>query len=907
MTPAGPRRRSLLPAIVAAATVLTFAASTLPASAAPAEGEILAAGGPTAVAGSYIVVLRDSAVRASAVDTTARTLALGQSGEVGRVYRHALRGFEARLSERSARRLAANPAVASVTQNHSVSVSDVQSPTPSWGLDRIDQRTLPLDNSFSYPRVSPAVRAYVIDSGINATHTDFGGRAVTGWDFVDNDAEANDCHGHGTHVAGTVGGATYGVAKNVQLVAVRVFNCTGRGTTAQVIAGVDWVTGDHDPGELAVANMSLGGVAYQPMVDAVQRSIADGVTYAVSAGNENGADACTSTPASVPEAITVAATGPNDARAAFSNIGSCVDLFAPGVDIPSAYIGSDTATRTASGTSMAAPHVAGAAALILANNPTYTPAQVTQALLADSTPGVVTDAGIGSPNRLLHVSATVPADDFTLTATPAEGTVTPGGTVTTTIAATVTRGAAQPVSLAVSGVPDGVTATLQPASIASNGSSTLTISTASTMLAGSYTISVIGTGTSAIRPVAYQLRISNPPGCVASDGTDRVISEGQNLYAPITITGCPGAAARNSTIEVHISHANISELDVRLISPGGTWYYLLDHTGGGSTRVDYTLTNDLSSEPANGTWQLYVSDNMYQGTGFLDSWTLNLAGADLPPPACGGIATADMRIPESGTIESPITVADCGRAPSSTSYIETNISHQYNRDLRLSLIAPDGQAFLLKQSLVGSYRAHSREVFIADLSSKPARGTWKLRIENVASYPGMLDGWKLTLDGGAPSTTPPPTTPPPTTPPPTTPPPTTPPPTTPPPTTPPPTTPPPTTPPPTTSPPTTPPPTGGTRSCTAVYTVQDQWNGGFVANVTVTAGATALNGWRVTLNLPSGVSVSNVWNGVASGRSGTVTVTNEQYNGRLAAGQTTSFGVQGTGNGGGTTATCTGS
>ncbi|MGC5033843.1 S8 family serine peptidase [Micromonospora sp. DT229] len=896
MTPAGPRRRSLLRSAIAAATVLTFTATTLPASAAPAEGEILAAGGRTAVAGSYLVVLRDSAVGASAVDTTARTLAARQGGDVNRVYRHALRGFEARLSERSARRLAANPAVASVTQNHTVSVSDVQSPTPSWGLDRIDQRALPLDNSFTYPRVTPAVRAYVIDSGINVAHTDFGGRAVSGWDFMEGDADANDCHGHGTHVAGTVGGTTYGVAKDVQLVGVRVFNCSGRGTTAQVLAGVDWVTGDHDPGELAVANMSLGGPAYQPMVDAVQRSIADGVTYVVSAGNENGADACTTTPASVPEAITVAATGPNDARAAFSNIGPCVDLFAPGVDITSAYIDGNTSARTASGTSMAAPHVTGAAALILANNPTYTPAQVSQALLDNATPGVVTDPGIGSPNRLLHVNSTVPANDFTLTAAPASGTVTPGGTVSTTITGTVTRGAAQPVSLAVSGLPEGVTATFQPSTISSNGSTTLTVSTATTMLAGDYTISVIGTGTDAIRPMAYRLRIDNPPGCVASDGTDRVISEGQNLYAPITITGCPGLAARNSTVEVHISHANISELDVRLISPAGNWYYLLDRTGGGAKRVDYTFTYDLSSETANGTWQFYVSDNMYQGTGFLDSWTLNLAGVDLPPPACGGIATADVRIPENGTIESPISVTDCGRAPSTTSYVETNISHQYNRDLRLSLIAPDGQAFLLKESLVGSYRAHSREAFILDLSSKPTPGTWKLRVENVAPYAGMLEGWKLTLDGGPPATTPPPTTPPPTTPPPTTPPPTTPPPTTPPPTTPPPTTPPPTTPPP-----------GGNRSCTAVFTVQDQWNGGFVANVTVTAGTTALNGWRVTLNLPSGASVVNVWNGVASGTGGTVTVGNEQYNGGLAAGQTTSFGFQGAGNGSGTTATCTAS
>ncbi|MGC4805917.1 S8 family serine peptidase [Micromonospora sp. DT233] len=746
MTRTGPRWFSPLRCgIAAAATALALTATAAPALAVPAEGEILAAGGPTAVAGSYIVVLRDSAVSADAVPATARSLTSRHGGGVGPVYRHALRGFEARLSERGARRLAADPAVASVTQNHTLSVADVQSPTPSWGLDRLDQRALPLDNSFTYPRVSPAVRAYVIDTGINLTHNEFTGRAVSGWDFVDNDADATDCQGHGTHVAGTVGGSTFGVAKNVQLVAVRVFNCTGSGNYVQVIAGVDWVTGDHDPGELSVANMSLGGPVFAPMVEAVRRSIADGVTYAVAAGNENGADACTKAPAAVPEAITVAATGTNDARAAFSNIGTCVDLFAPGVDIPSAYIGGNTATRTASGTSMATPHVTGAAALILADHPTYAPAQVTQALLADATPEVVTDAGVGSPNRLLHVSATTPANDFTLTATPASGTVTPGGTVSTTIAGTVTRGAAQPVSLAVRGLPAGVTATFQPASISSNASSTLRISTGSTTLAGTYTVTVLGTGAGVIRPVAFQLRVDDVPGCVGSDGTDRAISDYDSLYAPITFTGCAGAAARNSTVEVHIDHPVIGELDVRLISPRGTWYYLLDHTGGSGDDIDYTFTYDLSAEPANGTWQLYVNDYLNQGIGFLDSWRLNLAGADLPPPACGGISTVDLRLPGLGAVESPISVPNCGRAPSTTSYIETNIAHPYFRELRISIIAPGGQEFLLKESYEGSYRANAREAFVTDLSGKPTGGTWKLRVENVAEYDGLLEGWKLTL------------------------------------------------------------------------------------------------------------------------------------------------------------------
>ncbi|MEO3820572.1 S8 family serine peptidase [Plantactinospora sp. B24E8] len=740
-------RRTSLPrsGILAAATLLALVTTATPVMAAPAEGVVHAAGGPTAVAGSYIVVLRDSAVTADAVDGTARSLASRQGGGVGLVYRHALRGFEARLSERGARRLAANPAVASVTQNHFVSTADTQSPVPSWGLDRVDQRTLPVDNSFTYPDVSPAVRAYVIDTGINLTHTDFAGRAVSGWDFVDNDADATDCEGHGTHVAGTLGGSSFGVAKNVQLVAVRVLDCAGRGHIGQVIAGIDWVTADHDPGELAVANVSLGGPSYPPVIEAVTRSIADGVTYAVAAGNDNGADACQTTPAAVPAAITVAATGPDDARAPFSNVGTCVDLFAPGVGITSAYVGGDTATRTASGTSMATPHVAGAAALILADHPTYPPAQVTAELLADATPGVVTDAGAGSPNRLLHVDHVTPADDFALAATPASGTVTAGGTVSTTITGTVTRGSTQPVSLVATGLPDGVTATFRPATISSDGTTTLTISTGPETMAGDYTVTVIGTGTGATRPTLFRLRVDGVPGCVAANGTDTTLSGNWAAEVPITISGCAGAAARNSTVEVHIDHNAIEDLDVRLIAPDGTWYYLFFRTGGTTDDVDYTFTYDLSSETANGTWLLWVNDSGPMGSGFLDSWKLNLAGADLPAPACGGLATADVRIPDEGRADSPMNVAACGRAPSATSYVEVKVRHPWAWELRVSLLAPDGQEFVLQNSN-GMGVSNVYQTFILDLSAKRTQGVWRLRVQDqYGGNEGVIEGWKLTL------------------------------------------------------------------------------------------------------------------------------------------------------------------
>ncbi|MGW0435500.1 S8 family peptidase [Micromonospora sp. NPDC003197] len=399
LTPSAGRRWRLGATTVAAVTTIAFG---LPAQAAPVEGQILNVGGSTAVTDSYIVVLKDGGLTADKVDSAAQTLAGRHGGRVARTYQHALRGFEAHLTESAARRLAADPSVQYVQQNHTVSIDGTQTPTPSWGLDRIDQRPLPLNNSFAYPNQGWDVRAYIIDTGIRFSHSDFGGRASSGFDAIDG-GSADDGQGHGTHVAATVGGSTYGVAKSVKLIGVRVLDNTGNGTYAQVIAGIDWVTGDHDPGEPAVANMSLGGDFFQSLNDAVSASIADGVTFVVSAGNEYGSNACAKSPASTPDAITVGATTSNDSRANYSNVGSCLDIFAPGSLITSAWNSSDSATATISGTSMASPHVTGTAALILSKNPTYTPAQVRNKLVNDATSNAVVDAGYESPNKLLYV------------------------------------------------------------------------------------------------------------------------------------------------------------------------------------------------------------------------------------------------------------------------------------------------------------------------------------------------------------------------------------------------------------------------------------------------------------------------------------------------------------------------
>ena len=397
----GPVRRL---AVAATAAIAAFAVLAPPAAA--AEGVVLGADNPTKIPNSYIVVFKDSAVGALGVDTATSRLADRYGARVDHTYRHALKGFTGTLSERAARQLAAHPDVAYVQQNGVVSIADTQPNPPSWGLDRIDQRDLPLDNSYTYPNRAENVTAYIIDTGIRTTHGDFGGRAVWGTNTT-GDGNNTDCNGHGTHVAGTVGGTAHGVAKGVRLIAVKVLNCQGSGSFAGVAAGIDWVTGHHTSGP-AVANMSLGGQGSDAATEnAVRNSIADGVTYALASGNSN-ADACNFTPARVAEAITVNASTNTDARASFSNWGTCTDIFAPGQNITSAWNTSDTATNTISGTSMAAPHVAGGAALILGANPSATPAQVASTMISASTPNKITSPGTGSPNRLLFVATSQP-------------------------------------------------------------------------------------------------------------------------------------------------------------------------------------------------------------------------------------------------------------------------------------------------------------------------------------------------------------------------------------------------------------------------------------------------------------------------------------------------------------------
>ncbi|HWU86332.1 MAG TPA: S8 family serine peptidase [Kofleriaceae bacterium] len=398
-------------------------------SSSPTGARILKATAP--VPNRYIVVLRDDTSDVHAISQE-HTRASG--AKVSWEFRHALHGYVLEGSEAEAQTVAADPRVKYVQEDGEVHAIATEADA-TWGIDRIDQRTLPLDQTYTYNATGGGVSAYIIDTGIRVSHAEFGGRAFPGFTSVNDGNGTNDCNGHGTHVAGTVGGSSYGVAKGVTLYAVRVLDCGGSGTYAGVIAGIDWVTANAQLP--AVANMSLGGGASQAVDDAVTASIGAGVVYAIAAGNSSD-DACNYSPARTPAALTIGATTITDVRASYSNYGTCVDLFAPGSGITSSWNTSDTATNTISGTSMATPHVTGAAALYLSANPAASPAQVEAALEANATPDAVIGPGTGSPNLLLYTAFIGGGGGDTTPPTAAITSPEAGATVagTVTIAAT---------------------------------------------------------------------------------------------------------------------------------------------------------------------------------------------------------------------------------------------------------------------------------------------------------------------------------------------------------------------------------------------------------------------------------------------------------------------------------------
>jgi aqualysin 1 len=384
--------------------------------------------------GAYIVVFKDGVADA---DMSINAVGKQHGFTPDFHYTHSIKGFSGRMSMTVVEALRNDPRVAYIEQDQVAHIVTTQTGA-TWGLDRIDQTSLPLSTTYTYDYTGAGVDAYIIDTGIRFTHNDFGGRAHTGYDAVTIGGTAADGNGHGTHVAGTIGGTTYGVAKAVTLYAVRVLDNTGSGTYSQVIAGIDWVTGNHSTSRPSVANMSLGGGASTAVDAAVTNSIASGVTYCIAAGNDY-ANAGNYSPARVAAAITVGATTSSDGFANYSNYGSVVDILAPGTNVTSDYYSSNTATATLSGTSMATPHVTGACALYLEAHPTATPAQVAAALVANATPNKITSVPSGTVNKLLYTlfSTTPPATP--VLSSPANGAT--GVTIPATLSWAASTGA----------------------------------------------------------------------------------------------------------------------------------------------------------------------------------------------------------------------------------------------------------------------------------------------------------------------------------------------------------------------------------------------------------------------------------------------------------------------------------
>lgn len=628
------RRRSWI-GLVTMVVAVALAGPGLPAGA--ETGEIVGAGSPDAVAGSYLVVLKDSGLGRSAVSAKADTLAARAGGRVGHRYERAFRGFEVTATEAEARKLAADPAVAAVHQNRTGRITDSQQPVSSWGLDRIDQRTLPLDNTFRYPSRPSRVTVYIVDSGMRLDHVTFDGRAVSGIDTVDNDSDASDCHGHGTFVGGVAGGSEnwvlvdgdFGVAKGARLVSVRVAGCGGFTSAADTVAGLEWILNDHDPGEVAVVNMSLVFPPGSLLVDqAVERLLAESVTVVAAAGN-NGIDQCSSSsPARVPGVITVGATDITDKRWHYSNYGPCVDIFAPGVNVTSADHRDPNKATTGNGTSFATPHVAGAAALVLDAHPEYDPRDVAAHLFANAS-AVVRNPGANTNDWLLFVTQEPQANRFRIRTDPTATSTAPGGQVNVTVRTEVTWGVSRPVSLSAIGVPAGVSVVFTPPTVNAGASATMTITVdPEAPLGVGFPILVSGTGpNTASAPVNLTIT-SGTRGCTGT-APGRVPIPGHGATtSDIVFTGCDRAPSARSEIVVSVIHGCRPALDVHLIAPDGTRYLLKEHESFGKCKDNWAIRRkiNLSRETtANGTWRIEVYDTCSNcGSGRINPWRLTL-------------------------------------------------------------------------------------------------------------------------------------------------------------------------------------------------------------------------------------------------------------------------------------------
>jgi subtilisin-like proprotein convertase family protein len=552
---------------------------------------------------------------------------------------------------------------------------------------------------------------------------------------VDGDDTPTDCHGHGTHVAGSAAGTTYGVAKKATVHAVRVLNCQGSGTDADILAGVEWVKANAI--QPAVVNYSIGCQSRctdVTMDNAVKNLVASGVTWVQAAGNSND-DACFYSPQNVPEGITVSNMTISDAKASSSSYGPCTDIWAPGTNIISASHSSNTGTATMTGTSMASPHVAGAAALYLGANPNATPAQVQTALVNNSIPNTLTGVGGTSPNKLLNI-------DFLNGGTPSTVTVAnPGnqsGTVGTAASvANSASGGTAPYSWSATGLPAGL----------SISASTGTISGSPTT-AGSSSVTVTATDSSspAKSGSASFTWTVNPVGTCTpqTNGTNVTISDNATVESSVSVSGCTGNASATATVQVGIVHTYIGDLKVDLVAPDGSVYVLHNRTGGSADNISTTYPVDLSSEVANGTWKLRVNDNASQDVGYIDTWTLNTGsggGGGTCAPQTNG---TNANVTDFTTAETTVTLSGCSGNASASSKVAVAIVHTYIGDLKVDLVAPDGSVYTLHNRSGGS-ADNINTTYTVNLSSEVRNGTWKLRVTDSGfGDSGYLDSWTLT-------------------------------------------------------------------------------------------------------------------------------------------------------------------
>ncbi|HCT75010.1 MAG TPA: peptidase S8, partial [Micromonosporaceae bacterium] len=573
-------------AIAAALTMATTPGHSQPVPADPGDGvAIRNAGSPDAVPGQYIVVFKDRGRSAAAVNSAAADVARTHGGRVKHTYDAVLNGYSAEMTEQQALAVAKNADVAYVQQVRYMYALDTQNNPPNWGDDRVDQRDLPLNQTFTYPaNPGQGVRVYVMDTGINANHVDFTGRMAQGRDLVDNDNDPSDCHGHGTHVAGTAAGTTYGIAKKATIIGVRVLDCAGSGTDADILAGVNWIKANAV--KPAVVNYSIGcrqRCTDVTMDNAVKDLIASGVQWVQAAGNSND-DACFYSPQLVPEAITVGNTSSSDARNSTSSWGTCLDIFAPGTSIVSASHSSNTGTATMSGTSMASPHTAGAAAVYLGQNTSATPQQVRDALVNNSTPNKVTSPGTGSPNKLLYTGF--------MNGTPSGVTVTNPGNQTGTVGTAATlnnsaTGGTAPYTWSATGLPAGLSIST------SSGQITGTPTTA-----GTSNVTVTATDSSSpakTGSASFTWTVNTTGTCgPVTNGTDVAIADNTTVESSATVSGCTGNASATSSVAVAIVHTYIGDLIVSLVAPDGSVYTLHNRTGGSADNINTTYTVNLS-------------------------------------------------------------------------------------------------------------------------------------------------------------------------------------------------------------------------------------------------------------------------------------------------------------------------